>query len=50
MAKRSSESRVAYQQVKVQLRDLVQVEDIAVPFSQRGVGTQGKFVLSSPRG
>ena len=50
VAKRSSEPRVAYPEVKVQVRDLVQVLNIVFPFAPRGVSIQGKFVLSSPRG
>ena len=36
MAKRSSEPRVAYPEVKVQVRDLVLVVGIVVPFAPRG--------------
>ena len=45
--KRSSDPRVANPEVKVQVRDLV---DIVNPFAPRGVSIPGKFVLSSPRG
>ena len=50
VAKRSSEPRVAYFEVKVQVRDLVRVVRIFSPFAPRGVSIHGKFVLSSPRG
>ena len=50
VAKRSSHPRVAYPEIKVQVRDLVRVVDIVAPFAPRGVGTRGKFVLSSPSG
>ena len=46
MAKRSSDSRVAYPEVKVQVRDLVRVMGIVAPFAPRGVSIRGKFVLS----
>ena len=46
MAKRSSDPRVAYPEVKVQVRDLVRVVDVAAPFAPRGANIQGKFVLS----
>ena len=36
MAKRSSDSRVAYPEVKVHVRDLVRVVDIVAAFAQRG--------------
>ena len=36
MAKRSSDHRVAYHEVKVQVRDLVQVVGIVAPFAPRG--------------
>ena len=45
-----NDSRVAYPYVKVQVRDLVGVVGIVAPFAQRGVGSQRKIVLSSPRG
>ena len=50
VAKRSSEPRVAYPEVKVKVRDRVRVVRIVSPFAPRGVSIQGKFVLSSPRG
>ena len=50
VAKHSSEPRVAYPEVKVQVRDRVRVVRIVSPFAPRGVSIQGKFVLSSPRG
>ena len=46
MAKRSSEPRVAYPEVNVQVRDLVQVVGIVAPFAPRGFSIRGKFVLS----
>ena len=36
MAKRSSNPRVAYPEVKVHVRDLVRVVDIVAPFAPRG--------------
>ena len=50
VAKRSFDPRVAYPEVKVQVRDLVRIVGIVAPFVPSGVGTQGKFVLSSPSG
>ena len=50
MAKRSSDPRVGYPKVKVQVRDLVRVVRIVAPFAQRGVGTREKFVSMSPSG
>ena len=52
MAKRSSDTRGAYPEDKVQIQDLVQVVGIVAPFDQRGggVGTREEFVLSSPGG
>ena len=50
VAKRSSDSRVAYPDVKVQIRDLVRVVGIVAPFDPRGVGTREELVLLSPRG
>ena len=44
MAKRSSDTRVAYQEVKVEVRDLVRVVGIVAPFDPRGVGTREEFV------
>ena len=49
VATRTSDPRLAYLEVKVQVRDLVRV-GIAGPFALMGVGTRGKFVLSSPFG
>ena len=49
VANRSSDIRVAYPEVKVQVRDLVRVVGIFAPFDPRGVGTREEFVLSSPR-
>ena len=45
MAKRSSDPRVAYPEVKAQVRDLVRVVGIVAPFAPFGVGTRGKIVL-----
>ena len=45
-AKRSSEPRVAYPEVNVQIRDLVRVVGIVAPFAPRGFSIRGKFVLS----
>ena len=50
VAKRSSETHVAYPEVKVHVRDLVRVVGSVASFAQGRVDTQGKFVLSSPRG
>ena len=50
VAKRSSDPRVAYPEVKFQVRDLVRVVGNVAPFAPRGVGTWGKFVLSRPSG
>ena len=49
MAKRSSDTRVAYPEVKVPVQDLVQVVGIVAPFDPRGFGTREEFVLSSHR-
>ena len=49
VAKRSSDPRVAYPEVKVQVRDLERVVGIVAPFAPREVGALGKFVLPSPR-
>ena len=46
MAKRSSDPRVAYPEVNVQVRDLVRVVGIVSPFAPRGFSIRGKFVLS----
>ena len=49
MAKRSSDPRIAYPEVKLQVRDPVRVVGIVAPFASLGVGTRRQFVLSSPR-
>ena len=49
VAKRSSDLRQAYPEVKLQGRDLVRVVGIVAPFILLGVGTRRKFFLSSPR-
>ena len=49
VAKRSSEPRVAYPEVKIQIRDRVRVMGIVVPFALRGV-IRGKFVYRAPVG
>ena len=49
VAKRSSDPRVTYHEVKVQVRDLVRVVDIVAPFAPRVVGYPGKLFLLSPR-
>ena len=41
--------RVAYPELKVEVRDLVRVVDIVAPFAPRGVSIRGKFVLLNPR-
>ena len=46
MAKRSSDPRVAYPEVNVQVRDLVRVVGIVALSAPRGFSIQGKFVLS----
>ena len=46
VAKRSSDPRVAYPEVNVQVRDLVRVVGIVAPFAPRGFSIRGKFVLS----
>ena len=50
VAKRSSDPRVAYPEVNVQIRHLVRVVGIVAHFAPRGFSIRGKFVLSSPRG
>ena len=40
---------VLYPEVKVKIRDLVRVVGIVDPVVPRGVGSQGNFVLSSPK-
>ena len=49
MAKRNSDPRVAYPEVKHQVRDMVRVAGIVAPFAPVGPFTRRKFVLSSPR-
>ena len=46
VAKRSSDPRVAYPEVNVQVRDLVRVVGSVAPFAPRGFSIRGKFVLS----
>ena len=46
VAKRSSDPRVAYPEVNVQVRDLVRGVDIVAPFALRGFSIRRKFVLS----
>ena len=46
MAKRSSDPRVAYPEVNVQVRDLVRGVGIVAPFAPRGFSIREKFVLS----
>ena len=46
VAKRSSDPRVAYPEVNIQVRDLVRVVGIVAPFALRGFSIRGKFVLS----
>ena len=41
VAKRSSDPRVAYLEVNVQVRDLVRVVDIVAPFGPTGLSIQG---------
>ena len=50
VAKHSSDPRVAYPEVNVQVRDLVRVVGIVVPFASLGFSIQGKFVLSIGQG
>ena len=40
--------RVAYPEVKLQIRDLVRVVGIVAPVAPLGAGTRRKFILSSP--
>ena len=49
VAKRSSDPRVAYPEIKVHVRDLVRVLGVVAPLCPTGQYS-GKFVLSSPRG
>ena len=46
VAKHSSDTRVAYPEVSVQVRDLVRVVGIVAPFAPRGFSIRGNFVLS----
>ena len=46
VAKCSSDPRVAYPEVNVQVRDLVRVMGIVAPFAPRGVSIRVKFVFS----
>ena len=48
VAKRSSAPRQAYPQMKLQGRYLVRIVGTVAPFVPLGVGTRGKFFLSSP--
>ena len=50
VAKRSSDPRVTYPEVKVQVQDLVRVVGIVAPFTLLGVGTRGKSVYRAPGG
>ena len=42
VAKRCSDPRVAYPEVKIQVRDLVRVVGVVAPFAARGVSIRGK--------
>ena len=46
VAKHSSDPRVAYPEVNVQVLDLVRVVGIVALFAPRGFSVRGKFVLS----
>ena len=48
--KRSSDTRVAYPEIKVQLRDLVRIVGILAPFDQGGVGTREESFYQVPGG
>ena len=50
VAKRSSDPRQAYPEVKLQRRDLVRVVGIVAHFATLGIGIRGKFVLLSQTG
>ena len=50
MAKRGSDPRVAYPEVKLQVWDLMRVVGIVAPFAPRWVCIRRKFILSSRRG
>ena len=49
MAKRSSDPKVAYTEVKIPVRDLPRVLGIIDPLLHGVVSVRGKFVLSRPR-
>ena len=49
VAERSSDPRVAYPEVNVQVRDLLRVVGIVAPFAPRWFSIRGKFVLSIGR-
>ena len=46
VVKHSSDPRVAYPEVNIQVRDLVRVVGIVGPFDPRGFSIRGKFVFS----
>ena len=48
VAKRSSDPRQAYPEVKLQGRDLVRVVGIVTPFAPLGVGTRGNSFYRTP--
>ena len=48
MAKRSSDPRGPYPEVKLQVQDRVRVVGIVAPLAPLGTGTRGKFAFSSP--
>ena len=50
MAKRRSDSRVAYPKIKVQVQDLVRVVGIVDPFAPRGSGLREKLFYRAPGG
>ena len=50
VAKHSSNPRVAFPEVNVQVRDLVRVVGIVAAFAPRGFSIRGKFVLSGING
>ena len=45
MDKRNSDPRVAYPEIKLEVRDIVRVAGIVAPFAQVGAFTWGKFVF-----
>ena len=49
MAKRNSDPRIAYPEIKFQVRDILRVAGIVATFAPVGAFTRGKFVLSSFR-